>query len=103
MFTANHPPAFCLCMLGNGGFCAFTFADLIRGEFASTNAATPAGRGELRHSGNWLLIRAPGSDQFATAPRTFSSNHRALKLRKVFWSLCSRLSCQDGSCDSLPR
>jgi hypothetical protein len=39
---------FGLCMLNTGRFRTLAVADLLSGEFASTNAAAPAGRWRLR-------------------------------------------------------
>ena len=67
---------FYLCVLDGGGFCPFAVADLLSGELAPANAATPAtrrGGGDCRPE---LLIRAPSPHQFATALRTLSLNHK---------------------------
>jgi hypothetical protein len=78
-------------------FCTFAGADLLRSEFSSANAATPArrrGGGDYRP---WLLIRAPGPHQFATALRTLSLNQKLLQ-KKRFLAL-RRINCQGGSCE----
>ena len=63
-------------MMGTGGFCPFTVAELFRSELASANTATPSRRRGLRVSGHWLLIGAPSSHQFTVALRALSLNHR---------------------------
>ena len=89
-----------LGVLDDSGSYAIAFADLLYGELAPANAASPARRRHMRDSGHWTLIGAPGSHQFATALRTLSLNHKAPVQRKIVWSLSSTVNCQGGSCES---
>lgn len=69
---------FCLHVLYCHGFCAFAVTDLLSGELASTNAATPGRRCWLRDHAHWFLSGAPSSHQFAIAVWTLSLNHKLL-------------------------
>ena len=48
-----------LCVLDNSGSYAIPFADLLHGELASANAASPARGRRLHDSGHRVLIFAP--------------------------------------------
>src|SRR5579864_413580 len=58
------------------GSYPIAFADLLHGELAPANTASPAREHRLRDSGRWVMIRAPDWYEFATALRTLSLDHK---------------------------
>ncbi len=78
---------------GGSRFCPFAFADLLRRELASANAAAPTGRRKC--CGPWHMLGSgtSGPQQLATTLRTLSLNHSHtprtfLVTSKYQWPFC---------------
>jgi hypothetical protein len=85
-----------LYVLGGRGFCSFTVPDLLSGELASANAATPSRGRSSRHYSYRLMVGAPGSYQFTTTVWALSLNHKPLCHEDEF-ATHPKANCWDGS------
>lgn len=92
----NLKSGVCFLMAGRPYACStaavrtLAVADLVRSEPESADAAAPTRRRVCRDSGHRLVIRKPGTYQFASTRRTLSLNHKLRAAEKFLVTIPRR-------------